>query len=601
MALTGAGAAFLVAHTAPFNNQAEWKGYLPRVPDSQESASEIFVIKIQSTVTTDAVGEYHMVVEGDPFQSRLPIWDSTMSLNQDHANSLVGDTGTAGFFFALSQGTSFTQEWTNGVGVGQPSSDMNGTKVFQGWGAIMSALLDAPTQAYSGSFIHYIEQLTQVVSMAVAYRIVGQATRIWSLQGEVQNNTGTFRLGEIDCNMWRMVTGLRQIIGAQGVFAIPVSSTLSSSTPSGLTAVSYFPAFLSANQPSAQADIQSFAGIFQAMTQDWLAGNNIPYTTTGTGNSNTLWKRYLKTAAEASEKAFTYKIFPGPKGATARSAYCRDHIPMQTMSPSMLLYPDLYITGSHNVVTAVSADAQFQSINVVQFATTSVPSNWGPYMTYTGATNVTGGPQTVTADSVVQGLTTATQVPVAFNQQFQTWLAAGLREQREGFTLSEDLDDTYVDGYHIHAFNFLPITPMYWEHVLIVEYVPFSQETGVMSNRPPIDPNWAQVIFMANDRSMFPRLVSGHSFWSSLKNVFHKATSFVQNSGLLSFIPGGNLIGAGLGALDSLQGGQAQSGNNPVAFGGLPPKRPLMQSLQPDPEYDGRDPDDVDSVDGYVN
>ena len=507
---------FLAAHTAPFMEPASWGGVLPRIPDGAYKSTQVVQFRFQSTVTTDADGELHVIVPGDPFKSKFPIITSNMCMR-----------ATESTYTAPASDPAPPVAWQAEALPGEPSPNLGAAPNFGNRPKLFKHVLAAITSEFQNSFPGYIEQLSGLVKQNSAYRIIGGGSRIWSLQGELQDHQGIIRAATLDKGLFDMNFEFRT---PQAVCDVVSKLYTGNTTPSALTLATVtniqesFPAWQYPNLSGVEAPFGSqqnpasdspYGGFMYALQVDVKSGS--------TGDpfigDNKLFKAYLKQAAEASEHAWSYKIFDGREGVSGRLTYAMDKAPFQTLRPAMLLYPTNFVSMNTNCVVATTKEG---CVHALQITPNGLPTGTGPYECYmhydVASTGASGWPTGLAFGQAVGGGNFAfTETPK------QTIGLIGLDEVSEGWM--DPLDDQmdYVDGYHFECTSFQPNTKMYFEHVITIEVVPNQQQTGVMSADTLEDPGFATVIALTKDLTAFPAIVKGHSFWSSFKHAFHKA------------------------------------------------------------------------------
>ena len=569
-------AVWLTAHTAPFNEASTWHGVLPRLPDGDQKATQIQQIRIQSTIMTDADGEFRIIVPGDPFQHPFPIIDHTMC--QRLANSWIEDPqstapgvgqGSPGYYsFTARDGDQTTPTFPSafqiltpgpggsfgGIVNRQPPSSGSlpySLTQYGGHALQFNNLLVSPANAYAKYYTSYIDQLMSLVANNSAYRVIGQGTRVWSLQGELQPQTGIIRGATLDSNMWLQNTDTRSPFKVQDTVALAAFTNLPNySIKASNIWTNVCPALCS---PLATEQGQltkwnvncesQYGGLLYAMTQD-IANNRTgdPFGSNAgvpVVAQTQSWKQYLKQVAEASEHAFSYKIFDGRKGISGRSAYSSAECPsFKVMKPKSLMYPNGYISGeSSTTQVGLSDNRSVVTMPIQQYNTysgstplTTLPyGNTLPYQTfisYDSPSNVytigdigpinpvaqfqPGYPPAHTGEAYYSGVTQTVQI-------------GGLGDITAKAPDMKKTSETQIDGYHFAGSQFQPLTQMYFEHVLTVEVIPIQQQTGVMNVEAPLDQNFASVLQMAQHREAFPRIVAGHSFWGHFKHAISRA------------------------------------------------------------------------------
>jgi len=576
-------AVWLAAHTAPFKEPSSWGGVLPRIPDGHEMATQVQQIRVQGTIRTDANGGFHFVVPGDPYRNRFPFYTHDMNLQTNDF------TGSA--YRTPAEPPAYPTYYT---APGRPPATVNGRTAY------LVASLARAASSYNTMLPSYVQQLTALVADNAAYRIIGQASRIWSLQGELQPQTGIIRVATLNNTKLNEVTEMRGTIGSTDYYQNEITPTdyngaLVSPTPlpvvNGVFSAG-FPCY-GTNAPLAGNDAflgtgftynqdSVYGGLMYALGADVANGNaGDPYATVGPA-TNPLWNTYLKTVSEAAEHAFSYVIFDGRKGATARSAYCSPDIPFRSFRPHTLFNwgspkgavsnvglpnfcgttntgggsfalsipnPGLQLVGAEGVTN-------FQGSGMYTF----VLGNAVEPLTTGSVLYAAGGPSPG-AQLVINANTNVTPPSGSYTSTAQVTAVGGMYDVLQGFADPLDSHDIKVDGYHIQGTQFQPLQTMYLEHVITIETVPNQQQTGLMSMKPIIDMDFKKVLEMASNRTAFPRVAMGHSFWSSFTGAIKKGASAVWShvksasnvlSSVASFIPGP--IGMGARALGSVTG-----------------------------------------------
>lgn len=546
-------AVFLAAHTAPFKEPSSWGGILPRIPDGHEFSTQVQQVRIQGSMVTDSAGSFHLVVPGDPYRNRFPYLTHDMNMRTgDYVNNTYVSPASA-----------------PGIPVfySAPTTDM---PTVSSRVSFLAGLLCRAAATYTNTLPTYIQQLSSLVADNAAYRCIGQASRIWSLQGELQPQTGIIRVATISNAKFNECTELRGCLGVADVYAVNNKATDLNIT----NAQSYnyplpyqtqgfaFPAFCTNSPIGAPGPNEAPINTAYTQNQDSVYGGLMyqlgadvangytgnPYST-GTTSSppgNPLWQQYLKQVAEAAEHAFSYVIFDGRKGATARSAYNKLSIPFRTFRPYTLFNSGApkgpYPQGANFQGPIQSGGSSF-SIGIPLPNTNAVGST---NATYTGSgmyTYIMGNnvePLAAAACQIGGGTGAITSVGVVANMPgypnsvqpcltgvTQITALGGQYDILNGFQDANTAEEPIFDGYHIYGTQFLPNTTMYFEHVLTIETVPNQQQTGLMSIKPILDMDFHKVLEMASHRDAFPRVAMGHSFWSSFVGAIKKGASAV--------------------------------------------------------------------------
>ena len=604
--------AFLSAHATPFAPASTWPAK-PRIPDGAQGNTQIVQIRFQTSINVDTTGEFHVVVQGDPIQAPLPIIDHTMFSPWQEwqvgtvgkVDPLVSDQSWKPFMESVEEGQVPNSLLLSGT---PPAAN----PPYAGRVELYRRTLTNCATAYENTYKNYLDALSNLALTNSAYRIIGQATRLWSLQGELQNQTGIIRAATIDTNMWNMNTELRTAayitdhtqyqLTLINDTLLPVSATYwASAAPCWLNTQT-----TPINTKESLAADSTQGGIYRAMITDALSA-------AGDIKNPTYWKSYLKNVTEASEHAFSYKIFDGRGGVSCRSEYCRPMIPFRSLKSRNLLIPNQYSNGVTNAVVGCNLDGTIVSYQVKSNGSVAAGMYTPAMGMYEALMLYTNQPQVpLFTQAFINGATPPVTGPVgltyglghtpgaanqfvsSYNDLQQTTVMVGEESIQNGLVPVVDSNDQFVDGYHFHGYNFQPSTPtqmntMYLEHVVNIEVVPTAQQTGVMSEQIAVDPSFHHALVMCQDRDAFPRIVKGHSFWSSIwtgvKKFAHKVSAS-PFSKILNVIPGGGLLTGALGGIDALSSAIGQSKQ---ALASIPP-HPVLQVQQ--------DPGDNDADDG---
>lgn len=474
--------AFIQAHTAPFNSPDQWGGHLPRIPDGAQEATQVQQIRFQTQFTTDANGAFHIVIPGDPFAHRFPIIDSTM--NNGPAPTLP-----------LPTIVNLEAQTTAGSTQGE----------FTTW--LKDVLQNSLEPYQSGPYVNYYQQLGDLVKNNAKYRIVGQASRVWSLLGEVATTQGIIRGAPLDPTMLECAWETRGPIGgtvllkAQAPTSYPPD--LSASRWSGNSVVPY--ASLTAS-PSAYSTDSVYGGFMV----NCLAANV------------SLANQYLKQTTEASEDAFAYKIFPGQDGCTIRSKYLKPEIPFKRLRPRNLIF-------DASQATMPGGDG-FTGVQATESGILEMSQFSAPYTNFATTFLLTGTPVPL----LVPDATTSSYIPVVvggdyggYKSQTQSTSVVGLDEQISGVCEAVRAEDHDLTGYHFEMSAFPPNSQLFFEHVLTVEVVPIQQQNGLMSTDVMPDTNFSRILEVIADTESFPVVVKGHSFWKTLGKAFNGALNAV--------------------------------------------------------------------------
>lgn len=467
-------AAFAFVHASPFTHLQDLPD-LPRIPDGSNKPSQIGQIKIQGSLQGDSTGQFHIVIPGDPFQQPFPILSSnsnvTVNLNSTDLflkpPTLVPNGGSISVPF--------------GIGSDTTMSGINN-------------LIQACYNDVESMLPTFHTQLWAFENSVSEYRIVAQGFRVWSIQG-YNNQQGILRVAPIDNELWKVNTRTRGPIGfsAAANAATPTPVRLNQwDSYSGLTG------FIKTMEATSPANISSLddapnAGLIYAMMQ-----------------GASVWKQYLAQVAQSSEPAYSYHIYQGQSGASARSAYAHSHAPIEfmNMEPSHLAMPPnpraIYPEG-----TLVSWNRDGVVVNVNNQASNP---QYSMNIAIQDVHQVTDSENTVLTQSRIFG-----------GQEVGKELSWGAPIKQAS--------NQRIHGFHIIGNNWPtatsggPVT-MYCEYTLTLEYVRAQQTTGIMDKVPMEDINIHHILRALNDRRLFPVVVTGHSFWSTLKHIFHKVGQF---------------------------------------------------------------------------
>ena len=591
-------AVWLAAHTAPFNETTTWGGVLPRLPDGDQKGTNIQQIRLQIKTKTDADGEFRLIIPGDPFQHPFPILDHTMcvQLNQQCQEQLaVAAGGTPGaidnvfddithiqqtYIPGASPGSAYPQTSPSIAGsVARIYSAQTGAVTnnqYCGRALEFNNLLTQIALAYENNYPNLIEQLMGLVPNNSAYRVIGQGARVWSLQGELQNATGIIRAATIDSNMWLQNTDTRSPFRVTDRYV----SVIGDSAQALAMITHASPAFCSSRaQNSTLYPINNLAcespygGLLWGLQWDLangLSGN--PFPSSGPGQ-NKYWKSYLKQVAEASEHPFSYKIFDGRKGVSGRSAYSTAECPaFKVLKPRTLLYPTSYTSQTSTAICmGVSDEKLVASMPIVQYNTAG-QSLLPPGVQTSYQTFVAYKQEQITTASLLStpmqpwkqtpSINTGTGLGDYTNDQVWTQIfeIGGVGDFQAKMPDMKKTSEAQVDGFHFEGSQFQPMTDMYVEYVLTIEIVPIQQQTGLINVESALDTEFPTVLMMAQNRDAFPRIVTGHSFWSHFKHAIGSAASAIKRfhftkSNILALlstgaaflpIPGSGLLSKGL-------------------------------------------------------
>lgn len=474
------------AHTAPFNSPSTWGGRLPRIPDGAVASTQVQQIRIQTQVTVDADGEYHVIIPGDPFQSFLPIVDSNMANGRSPvAVELTSSTGyvtgsPSQVAFGTLVGNSMEQIFNT-------PSPVPGTAVTSDLYNLhnLGYTFDEAVNELAGPYAGLLEQLGALYQDNTMYRCVGQGLRIWSLQGEVAASTGIIRAATIDPDQLRANWGLDVDSALLTQSYINGGTTIS--VPTVIEAIGGYATSSTIQSPSI------YMGVLNAMR------SGTPF-----------WKSYLKTTVEASEHKLSYQMLDGRSGATIRSCFTTPAVPLKPLRPKNMvilqpdaLQPSLTAAGSSVCTGATPLGLGFlfapQSSNVAPYCVPLAYQTLGS----------TGG-VTLAAPLQSSGATYR-------NGGYDILLHGTDHPPGQTFETSN------LTGMHLSCTNFTPGLTLYVEYVLTVEVVPTGQAVGLMSTDIKPDSNFPAVLELLNDRAAFPCIATGHSFWKSLGSALRSA------------------------------------------------------------------------------
>lgn len=495
------------AHTAPFNSPSTWGGRLPRIPDGAVASTQVQQIRIQTQVTVDADGEYHIVIPGDPFQSFLPIVDSTMANGRGS--------------MAISWPSNITAS-QQGYFTGSPANQLTGTSYLTNWQALigetvenvlqgsasapygatcdvvnihnMGNTFDQASLQYQTAFPSLLEQIGNLYQENTMYRVVGQGLRIWSLQGEVAASTGIIRAATIDPDQLRANWCLdcdSGLVTQSGNIQFGINPPFATC----IQAVGGFTEAVLPQNPSI------YSGVLNAMRS-------------GTPG----FKQYLKTTVEASEHKLSYQMLDGRSGATIRSCFTTPSVPLKPLRPKNMLIaaPAQWASALAPAYSSVCTGATQRGIGFL----------YTPYITGANTPySVPIGYETLGAMGFLPAWIEGTPSPSYMLPAGATYKAGGYDTLLHGtdHPPGQVFETSNVTGMHLSCTNFTPGLTLYVEYVLTVEVVPTGQSVGLMSTDIKPDSNFPAVLELLNDRAAFPCIATGHSFWKSLGSALRSA------------------------------------------------------------------------------
>lgn len=545
-------ASFLQFAGSPFTD-AQGKG-IPKVPDAYGAPTVDRYVRIQSTIQCDSSGAFELLVPSNPYAAPFPVLQSDLPPDNITTTPVISWTaGTATTYanMALPQASQYPSTASlRGLCTGLAQTYKN----YQG------KLANIYTQLYNNP--------------PPEHRLVFGGVRVWSLQG-TDAQQGIIRGAPIDTQcLLQYLQGMpggnqsTKVINLYGGASLTPQASVAGYVSRLNTGV-----FTSQTVPGVPVPL---TGCYPYDPQN---------TTSPAAWTNSTWQQYMKNVGSSCEYPSEYEIFPGQEGCSVRFQPNTMNLPMEQFSPRSIVFPQTAIVGASvssltnpkilcisdvmGTVDNTSGAAAVDGITLQPqqdsrpFPNTAVGGYWkktpvaltlpcagiltncdlsvSPDAAYIVAQDLgTGISKGVvqTSTTVVSGTTQAAVYLSALNtvddspdNNADTTQIMTIRRAVDGVS-----EDTLVQGdvawtsARISGSAFAPNSILWVEYVWCFEETLWD-ESSIMAQPSPVDPNFPVAFGALCDRNAFPIVVKGHSFFDSLKNALKKVGGWIETAG----------------------------------------------------------------------